>query len=61
MAPPVRRVYVTGSVKSRRHSALGITEGKQVGWLVGDVMKTHKGQVEAADVKRIAEELLAAR
>jgi len=24
-------------------------------------MKTHKGQVEAADVKRIAEELLAAR
>lgn len=52
---------MTGSVKSRRHSALGITEGKQVGWLVGDVMKTHKGQVEAADVKRIAEELLAAR
>jgi Asp-tRNA(Asn)/Glu-tRNA(Gln) amidotransferase B subunit len=26
--------------------------------LVGDIMKTHKGQVEAGDVKRIAEELL---
>ncbi len=41
-----------------RVSALGITETKQVGRLVGDVMKTHKGQVEAGDVKRIAEELL---
>ncbi len=41
-----------------RVSALGITEAKQVGRLVGDVMKTHKGQVEAGDVKRIAEELL---
>jgi uncharacterized protein YqeY len=38
--------------------ALGIADAKQVGRLVGDVMKTHKGQVEAADVKRIAEELL---
>ena len=42
-----------------RLGALGITDPKQVGRLVGDVMKTHKGQVEAADVKRIAEELLA--
>jgi len=25
---------------------------------VGDIMKTHKGQVDAADVKRVAEELL---
>jgi uncharacterized protein YqeY len=41
-----------------RLAALGITEPKQAGRLVGDVMKTHKGQVEAADVKRIAEELL---
>ena len=38
--------------------ALGITDAKQVGRLIGDIMKTHKGQVEAADVKRIAEELL---
>jgi Asp-tRNA(Asn)/Glu-tRNA(Gln) amidotransferase B subunit len=38
--------------------ALGITDARQVGRLVGDVMKSHKGQVEAADVKRVAEELL---
>jgi uncharacterized protein YqeY len=41
-----------------RLQALGITDAKQVGRLVGDVMKTHKGRVEAGDVKRIAEELL---
>jgi len=41
-----------------RLSALGVTDAKQVGRVVGDVMKTHKGQVEAGDVKRIAEELL---
>ena len=41
-----------------RIAALGISDPKQVGRLVGDVMKTHKGQVEATDVKRIAEELL---
>ncbi|MGH7278412.1 MAG: GatB/YqeY domain-containing protein, partial [Candidatus Rokuibacteriota bacterium] len=41
-----------------RLTALGITDGKQLGRLLGDIMKTHKGQVEAADVKRIAEELL---
>lgn len=44
-----------------RLGALGVTDPKQVGRLVGDVMKTHKGQVEAGDVKRIAEELLAPR
>ena len=27
---------------------------------ISDVMKTHKGQVDAADVKKIAEELLKA-
>ena len=43
-----------------RMSALGVTDAKQVGRLVGDVMKTHKGQVDAADVKKIAEELLKA-
>ena len=41
-----------------RIAALGIADVKQVGRLVGDVMKTHKGQVEAADVKRVAEALL---
>jgi uncharacterized protein len=41
-----------------RIAALGIADAKQVGRLVGDIMKTYKGQVEAAAVKRIAEELL---
>lgn len=43
-----------------RVAALGISDVKQVGRLVGDIMKTHKGQVEAAEVKRIAEALLSA-
>ncbi len=41
-----------------RLASLGIADAKQVGRLVGDIMKTHKGQVEAGDIKRIAEELL---
>ena len=41
-----------------RLDALKVADAKQVGRLVGDVMKTHKGQVDAAEVKRIAEELL---
>jgi hypothetical protein len=41
-----------------RIGALGITDAKQAGRLVGDIMKTHKGQVEAGDVKRIADDLL---
>jgi hypothetical protein len=43
---------------AERLKALGIADAKQTGRLIGDVMKTHKGQVDAADVKRIAEELL---
>lgn len=43
-----------------RLDALGITDAKQVGRLVGEVIKTHKGQVDGADVKRVAEELLRA-
>jgi hypothetical protein len=50
-------VAVRALVQERVRS-LGITDVKQVGRLVGDIMKTHKGQVEAGDVKRIAEELL---
>jgi uncharacterized protein YqeY len=41
-----------------RMAALGVTDAKQTGKLIGDIMKTHKGQVESADIKRIAEELL---
>jgi len=41
-----------------RMTAVGMTDMKQAGKLIGDIMKTHKGQVEANDIKRIAEELL---
>ena len=41
-----------------RITALGITDAKQIGKLTGDIMKSHKGLVEAADIKRIAESLL---
>ena len=44
-----------------RLTTLGVTDAKQVGRLVGDVMRTHKGQVEAGQVKQVAEELLGAR
>jgi hypothetical protein len=43
-----------------RIAALGVKDKAQVGRLVGDIMKTHKGQVEAGDVKKIAERLLSA-
>ena len=43
-----------------RAQALGVPDAKQIGRLVGDVMKTHKGQVDAADVKKIAEDLFKA-
>ena len=45
---------------SERLQSLGIHDPKQTGRLVGDIMKTHKGQVEAGDVNRVAEELLKA-
>ena len=41
-----------------RLAALAITDAKQIGRLMGDIMKSHKGQVEAADLKRVAEALL---
>ncbi len=41
-----------------RIGALGINDPKQVGRLVGDIMKSHKGQVDAGEVKKLAEELL---
>ena len=41
-----------------RVQSLSITDAKQIGRLVGDIMRTHKGQVDAGQVKRIAEELL---
>ena len=46
------------SLVQERARVLGVTDAKQIGRLVGDVMKSHKGQVDAAEVKKIAEELL---
>lgn len=46
---------------AERAAALGVADTRQVGRLVGDIMKSHRGQVDAADIKRVAEELLAAR
>jgi uncharacterized protein YqeY len=45
---------------AERVQTLGIRDPKQAGRLIGDIMKTHKGQVDASDVKRVAEELLRA-
>ena len=47
------------SLVGERLATLQITDPKQVGRLVGDIMKSHKGRVDAATVKRVAEELLA--
>ncbi|MDB4970853.1 MAG: hypothetical protein JWN44_6542 [Myxococcales bacterium] len=41
-----------------RMAALGVTDVKQSGKLIGDIMKTHKGLVESNDIKRVAEEIL---
>ena len=38
---------------------LGVSDAKQAGRVVGDVMKAHKGKLEAAAVKRIVDEELA--
>jgi uncharacterized protein YqeY len=51
---------VLRALVKERMAALGVSDPKQVGKLVGDIMKTHKGQVEAGDIKRIAEEELKA-
>ena len=52
-------VAAVEALVKERIASLGIADAKQVGRLVGDIMKTHKGQVEAGDVKKIAESLLA--
>jgi uncharacterized protein YqeY len=43
---------------AERVEALAQRDPRQVGRLVGEIMKTHKGRVDAGEVKRIAEELL---
>ena len=39
---------------------LGVSEVKQAGRVVGDIMKAHKGKLEAATVKRMVDEELGA-
>ena len=51
--PPLRALVRRAPERARRHRT-----PSRLDRVVGDVMKTHKGQVEAGDVKRIAEELL---
>jgi uncharacterized protein len=46
------------SLVKERMTALGVTDIKQSGKLIGDIMKTHKGLVESNDIKRLAEEIL---
>ncbi len=41
-----------------RLAALAVTDPKQAGKVVGDLMRTHKGLADAGAVKRIVEELL---
>ena len=48
---------LTALVKERM-AALAVTDVKQTGKLIGDIMKSHKGQAESADIKRIVEQLL---
>jgi uncharacterized protein YqeY len=54
---PLDEAALRALVRERR-DALGLRDPRQVGRLVGEVMKTHRGQVDAAEVKRVAEELL---
>jgi uncharacterized protein len=48
------RVAVVAAIQT-----LKATDPKMVGRVVGEVMKAHKGRVEAAEVKKVAEEELA--
>ncbi len=41
-----------------RITTLGVADQKGIGKLLGDIMKTHKGQVDASQLKKIAEGLL---
>ena len=38
-----------------RIASLGLKSTKEMGRLLGDIMKTHKGLADAADIKRVAE------
>jgi len=50
----------TRAVVRETLARLGVSDAKQAGRVVGDIMKAHKGKVEAATVKRMVDEELSA-
>jgi len=50
----------TRSIVRETLARLGVSDAKQAGRVVGDVMKAHKGKLEPATVKRMVDEELGA-
>jgi uncharacterized protein YqeY len=50
----------TRSIVRETLARLGVSDAKQAGRVVGDIMKTNKGKLEPATVKRMVEEELGA-
>ncbi len=50
----------TRSIVRETLARLGVSDAKQAGRVVGDIMKAHKGKLEPSTVKRFVEEELAA-
>ena len=50
----------TRAVVRETLARLGVSDAKQAGRVVGDIMKAHKGKLEPATVKRMVEEELGA-
>ena len=50
----------TRSIVRETLARLGVSDAKQAGRVVGDIMKTNKGKLEPATVKRMVEEELSA-
>jgi uncharacterized protein YqeY len=50
----------TRAIVRETMARLGVSEAKQAGRVVGEIMKAHKGKLEAATVKRFVDEELGA-
>ena len=48
----------TGALVQEALVSSGVTDAKQAGRVVGGIMKTHKGEVDAAVVRRLVDEAL---
>ena len=48
----------TRAIVSETIARLGVTDGKQQGRVMGEIMKSHKGKVDSAIVKQLVAELL---